>query len=160
MRLRRFHIALQNRYQLLENEETAVEENEKVEQNFQVMKKAYTEIAESVLRRPRKMPWISEGSWSLIDQRVEINTKILRTWPERVKKQLRTTYVEKNREVKRSINTDKKKWTENITCEAEEAARNQHMKTLYGLPKILCNEKPKKSTAVLDESGKLLNKTT
>ena len=47
--LRRFNIALQNRYQVLENEETAVEENEEVEQAFQVMKKAYTEVAESVL---------------------------------------------------------------------------------------------------------------
>ena len=129
--LRRFHIALQNRYQVLENEETAVEENEKVEQDFQVMKKAYTEVAESVLGRPRKKSWISEGSWSLIDQRVEINKKILRTRPKRVKKQLRTTYVEKNREVKR-----RNKWMENITCEAEESARNQNMKTLYGLTKI------------------------
>ena len=156
--LSRFNIALQNRYQVLENEETAVEENEKVEQDFQVMKKAYTEVAESVLGRPRKKPWISEGSWSLIDQRVEIYKKILRTRPERVKKHLRATYVEKNREVKRRIKTDKKKWMENITCEAEKAARNQHMKTPYGLTKILCTEKPKQSTAVLDESGNLLNK--
>ena len=37
--LRRFNIALQNKYQVLENEETAVEENEEVEQDFQVMKK-------------------------------------------------------------------------------------------------------------------------
>ena len=68
---------------------------------------------------------------------MEINKKILGTRPERVKKQLRTTYVEKNRELKRRIKTDKKKWMENITCEVEEAARNQHMKTLYGLTKIL-----------------------
>ena len=47
----------------------------------------------------------------------------------------------------------------NITCEAEEAARNQHMKTpLYGLIEILCNEKPKESPAVLDKSENLLNK--
>ena len=76
--LRRFNIALQNRYQVLENEETAVEENEEVEQDFQVMKKAYTEVAESVLGRPRKKkkPRISEESWSLIDQREEINKTI------------------------------------------------------------------------------------
>ena len=34
--LRRFNITLQNRYQVFENEETAVEENEEVEQDFQV----------------------------------------------------------------------------------------------------------------------------
>ena len=123
--LRRFNIALQNSYQVLENEETAVEENEEVEQDFQVMKKAYTEVAESVLGRPRKKkPWISEESWSLTDQREELNKKILGTRSERVKKQLRSKYVEENREVKRSIKTDKKKWMENITCEAKEFARN------------------------------------
>ena len=71
---------------------------------------------------------------------MEINKKILGTRSERVKKQLRAKYVEKSWGVKRSIKTDKKKWMENITCETEEAARNQHMKTLYGLTKILCNE--------------------
>ena len=60
--------------------------------------------------------------------------------------------------MKRSIKTDKKKWMENITCEAEEVARNQHMKTLYVLTKILCNEKPKQSTAVLDKNGNLNKK--
>ena len=69
--LRRFNITLQNRYQGLENEQTAVEENEEVEQDFQVMKKAYTEVAESVLGRPRKKKklWISEESWRLKDQK-------------------------------------------------------------------------------------------
>ena len=56
------------------------------------------------------------------------------------------------------MKTDKNKWMENITCEADEAARNQHMRTLCGLTKILCNEKPKQSTAVLDKNGNLLNK--
>ena len=60
--------------------------------------------------------------------------------------------------MERRIKTDKKKWLENITCGAEEAARNQHMKTLYGLTKILCNEKPKQSTAVLDKNGNLNKK--
>ena len=97
--LRRFSIALKNKYQVLKNEETTVEENdrEEVEQDFQVMKKAYTEIAESVLGRPRKKkkPWISEESWSLIDQREEINKNILGTRSERVKKQLWAKYEEK-----------------------------------------------------------------
>lgn len=42
--------------------------------------------------------------------------------------------------------------------EAEDATQSQHMKTLYGLIKILCNEKPKQSTAVLDKKGNLNGK--
>ncbi|PFX13664.1 hypothetical protein AWC38_SpisGene22233 [Stylophora pistillata] len=145
---------------VLENEETTVEENEEVEQDYQVMKKAYTEVAELVLGRPRKKkkPGISEESRSLIDRREKINEKILGPRSERVKKQFRAKYVEKNREVKRSIEAEKNKWMENITCEGEEAVGNQHMRTLYGLTKILCNEKPKQTTAVLDKNGSFLNK--
>ena len=53
--------------------------------------------------------------------------------------------------MKRSIKVDKRKWIDNITGEAEKAARNQHMKTLYGLTKTLCNERPRQSTVVLDK---------
>ena len=49
-------------------------------------------------------------SWSLIDQREEINKKSLGTRSERVKKQLRAKYVEKEREVKRSIETERNGW--------------------------------------------------
>ena len=65
------------------------------------MQKAYTEVAETVLGKPRKRkkPWISEESWQLVDQREASNKKILSTRSERVKTQLRVKYVEKNREV-------------------------------------------------------------
>ena len=54
-----------------------------------------------------------------------------------MKTQLRVKYVEKNREVKRSTRADKRRWLDNIASQAEEAARGQHMKTLYGLTKSL-----------------------
>ena len=44
---------------------------------------------------------------------------------------------------------DKRKWIDNITGEAEKAARNQHM--------TLCNERPRQSTVVLDKNGNLLS---
>ena len=73
------------------------------------MTKAYTEVAESILGSPwkKKKPWLSEESWSVIDQREELHKKILETRSERVRKQLRAKYVEKNRDVKRSIKTEK-----------------------------------------------------
>lgn len=103
-----------------------------MECDFKVMEKAYIEVAEAVLGRPRKKkkPWISEESWGLVDQREEINKKILGTCSERVKKQLKKKYAEKDRETKISIKADKKKWMENIASEAEEAARKQHEDTI------------------------------
>ena len=43
--------------------------------------------------------------------------------------------------MKKQIKKDKKEWVENIAKEAEDAARHQNMKTLYGLTKVLSNEK-------------------
>ena len=42
---------------------------------------------------------------------------------------------------------DKRKWTEEIAKEAENAAEQQHMKTLYTLTKVLSNERPRQSAA-------------
>lgn len=46
---------------------------------------------------------------------------------------------------------------ENIASKAKEAARSQHMRTLYALTNTLCNERPRQSLAVLDKSGKLVS---
>ena len=52
---------------------------------------------------------------------------------------------------------DKRKWTEEIAKEAENAAEQQHMKTLYTLTKVSSNEQPRQSAAVMDKTGKILN---
>ena len=157
--LKTFSITLRNRYQVLEDEAPVVCGDDEVERDFQVMEKAFTEVANEILGKPRKMkkPWISEESWSLVDQRGVFKKKILGTHSERVKRQIQVQYVAKDREVKRSIKADKKKWMENIASEAEEAARSQHMKTLYRLTKTLCNGRPRQSTAVLDKNGNLIS---
>ena len=63
-----------------------------------------------MLGKPRKKnkPWISGESWSLIDERQQMNEKILSTRSERVKEQLRKKYREKDREVKRSLKQTKR----------------------------------------------------
>lgn len=151
---------MRNIYQILEDETTDVEEGDEVERDFKVMEKTYTEVAKAVIGRPRKKkkPWISGESWNLVDQREEINKKILSTKSERIRNQLRLKYAEKDREVKRSVKADKEKWLESIASNAEEAARSQKMKTLYELKKKICNqERPRQSTAVIDKNGIIVN---
>ena len=157
--LKTFKIQLRNRYQVLEEEAPEVEEDEEVERDSKMMEKAYVEVAEAVLGRPRKKkkPWISEKSWRLVEQRENINKEIIGTKSERIKKQLKIKYKEKDKETKRSIKLDKKKWIEDIASKAEEASKKQHMKTLYGLTKTLCNERPRQSNSVMDKRGNLIN---
>ena len=52
---------------------------------------------------------------------------------------------------------DKRRWTEEIAEEAENETKRQHMKTLYTLTKVLSNERPRQSAAVMDKNGKILN---
>ena len=82
-----------------------------MERDFQVRKKAYIEVAETVLGRPqkKKKQSISKELWDLIDQREGVNKRILSTRSERVKRKLRAEYVRKDREVKRSIKVDERK---------------------------------------------------
>ena len=90
--LNAFTIELKNRYQpVLEDETPSVLDEDEIERDYQVLEKAFTEVADEVLGRPKKKrkPWISEQSWALVDQREELNKKILSTRSERVKKRLR-----------------------------------------------------------------------
>ena len=82
-----------------------------MERDFRVRKKAYIEVAETVLGRPqkKKKQWISKELWDLIDQREGVNKRILSTRSERVKRKLRAEYVRKDREVRRSIKVDERK---------------------------------------------------
>ncbi|XP_060080646.1 uncharacterized protein LOC132560005 [Ylistrum balloti] len=156
--VRRFNIAVRNRFQVLDDEEFDREEDE-VERKCRVIQKTYTETAEEILGRPRKKKksWISGASWKLADERGEINKKKLCTHSERVKGQLKVQYKVKDREVKRSLKADKKKWIDNIASDSEEAERSPHMETLYSLTKTLCNERPRSSTALLDKNGNLIS---
>jgi len=157
-----FTIALENRYEVLKEEVMEqVEEHTEgdIEREFNIMMRAHTETAETVLGKPRKRkkPWISDVSWKLVEEREEINKKILGTRSERVKTKLRKKYAEKKSEVKKSIRKDKRMWLDGIAEEAEKAAGSQHMKTLYGLTKTLCNERTKRSSEVQDKDGNLLS---
>ena len=141
--LKTFSIALRNRYYVLEDEGLVVAKEEEIESDFQVMEKGYTEVAERVQGRLRKRKELWIKSQNLVDQR------------KRVKRQLRAKYTEKEREVKRSIKAQKRK--RNIADEPEEAAKSQHIKKLYGRTKMLCNERSKQSTTVLDKNGNLVS---
>ena len=50
--LKTFSRALKNRYQVLEDEGLTIEEDEEIERDFQVMERAYTEVAERVYHLP------------------------------------------------------------------------------------------------------------
>ena len=74
---------------------------------------------------------------------------------ERLKQIWQDEYQEKDREVKRQVRGDKE--DEEIAEEAENAAEQQHMKTLYTLTKVLSNKRPRQSAAVMDKNDNTIN---
>ena len=100
---------------------------------------------------------MSQETWALIDQRKVIKQKLISARSASLKQRCQDEYRQKDREIKRKVRVDKRRWTEEIAEEAENAAKQQHMKTLYTLTKVLSNEKPRQSAAVMDKNGKILN---
>ena len=152
-------VSLKNKYQALENH---IEEptGDEIEDECKILERCYIETAKKVLgkKRKKKKPWISETTWRLIDQRADIHKKILATHSDRLKGRLQDLYREKDREIKRQVRNDKRQWMGDIAIQAQEAARHQNMRTLYGLTKKLCNDnRPNQSVAIEDKDGKLVN---
>ena len=62
----------------------------------------------------------------------------------------------KNKEVKKSMRQDKRKWVDHLTIEADEVARNGRMTEVYEITKTFSNDKRKTTNAVKDKCGNLL----
>ena len=75
-----------------------------------------------------------------------------------LKQRWQQEYRQNDKEIKRQVRMDKRKWTEEIANEAENAAGQQHMKMLYTLTKVLSNERKRQSAAVMDKNDRILIK--
>ncbi len=82
--------------------------------------------------------------------------KVENTKSRRIKQQLQEEYRAKDKEVKASMRIDKRKWVENLANDAQKAAENGQMKTLYDITKKICNDKPRQSEAVKNKHGQII----
>jgi endonuclease/exonuclease/phosphatase family metal-dependent hydrolase len=119
-----FRLALRNRFSVLDDE-TALTIN-----NFNSVMR---EVGDKVLgyRKNKKSEWISEDTLSRIEERREIKKRLLDTKSPRLKERITKEYSEKNKEVKTSARKDKRDYIERLAEEAEAAAEQGDMKTVY-----------------------------
>ena len=73
---------------------------------------------------------------------------------DRIKQNYMDKYRCKDKEVKKSMRQDKRKWVNHLA--AEEAAHNGKMKEVYDITKTLSNDKRKTTNAVKDKCGNLI----
>ncbi|VDP85652.1 unnamed protein product, partial [Schistosoma mattheei] len=136
-KLNKFKIVLSNKFQtfldLLNGEGTTVESN------WKGIKESITSTCHEVLGHKKHHPkeWITVDTLDKIQERrnkkAAINTS--RTRAEKAKAQ--AEYTEVNKQVKKSIRTDKRKYVEDLPTTAKKAAREGNMRQLHDTTKKL-----------------------
>ncbi|VDP43502.1 unnamed protein product [Schistosoma margrebowiei] len=121
-------IALNNRFRALQD--LLKEEETTMEDNWNGTKEVLTSTCQEVLclNKHHHKEWISIKTLDKIKERKNKKTAINnnRTRVEEV--QAQAEYIEANKQVKRSIRADKKKYVEELATTAEKAAREGNMK--------------------------------
>ncbi|VDP06423.1 unnamed protein product [Schistosoma margrebowiei] len=152
-KLNKFKIVLSNKFQafhdLLNGEESTVESN------WKGIKVAITSTSYEVLghKKHHHKEWIPVDTLDKIQERrnkkAEINTS--RTRAEKSKAQAEYTVI--NKQVKKSIRTDKLKYVEDLVKTAEKAARQGNMRQLYDITKKLSGNRRKPERPVKSKEG-------
>ncbi|VDP24853.1 unnamed protein product [Schistosoma margrebowiei] len=127
-----------------------------MEDNWKGIKEALTSTCQEVLglKRYHHKEWISTETLDKIKERKNKKAAInnSRTRAEKVRAQ--AEYIEANKQAKRSIRADKKKYVEELATTAEKAAREGNMKQLYDTTKKLAGKYSKPERPVKDKEGK------
>ncbi|VDO99705.1 unnamed protein product [Schistosoma curassoni] len=129
-----------------------------VESNWNGIKEAITSTCHEVLRHKKHhhKEWITVDTLDKIqerrDKKAAINTS--RTKAERAKAQ--AEYTEVNKQVKRSIRTDKRKYVEDLVAMAEKAAREGNMRQLYDTAKKHSGNRRKPGRPVKSKEGEVI----
>ncbi len=154
-----FKLELRNRFQILENEqEFQTEEVNSVEGKWNNFKLAFQKTSENVLgfKKNKSKPWISNETWSKIDERKKIKAKMLGTNSPETKEELKAEYSEQDRKVKRSARKDKRDYIEDLAGKAETAAIHGDSRELYRITKLLAGKKPASSNTLKNKQGQIL----
>ncbi|PIK41764.1 endonuclease-reverse transcriptase [Apostichopus japonicus] len=149
-----FSVELKDKFAVLE----AVSDDVDIEAKWDNFYNAFNQSAKEVLgtRKRKQKPWIGVESWKKVEERKHIKMKIENAKSIRIKQQLQAEYKAKDKEVKSSMRSDKRKWVDSLAGDAQRAAENGQMKTLYELTKTICNEKPRHATGVKDKQGNII----
>ncbi|VDO58847.1 unnamed protein product [Schistosoma margrebowiei] len=133
-----------------------------MEDNWKSIKEALTSTCQEVLglmkhHKKHHKEWISTETLNKIKERKNKKTAINNSRTRAEKVQAQVEYIEANKQVKKSIRLDKKKYVEELTTTAEKAAREGNMKQLYDTTKKLAGKYSKPERPLKDkEAGQSL----
>ncbi|VDP33464.1 unnamed protein product [Schistosoma margrebowiei] len=127
-----------------------------MEGNWKGIKGALTSTCQEILglKKHHHKDWISIETLDKIKERKNRKTAINNSRARAEKFQAQAEYIEANKQVKKSIRVDKKKYVQELTTTAEKAAREGNMKQLYDTAKKLAGKYSKLERLVKDKEGK------
>ncbi|VDO60970.1 unnamed protein product [Schistosoma margrebowiei] len=152
-KLNKFKIVLSIRFQTFNDLRSG--EGTTVEINWKGLKVAITSTCHEVLghKNHHNKEWITVDTLDKIqerrDKKAAINTS--RTRAEKAKAQ--AEYTEVNKQVKKSIRTDKRKYVEDLAKTTEKVAREGNMRQLFDTTKKLSGNRRKPKRPVKSKEG-------
>ncbi|VDO94385.1 unnamed protein product [Schistosoma margrebowiei] len=155
-KLNKFKIDLSNKFQVIHDLFNG--EGTTVESNWKGIKEAITSTCHEVLghKKHHHKEWITVDTLDKIQERrnkkAAINTS--RTRAEKAKAQVEYTVV--NKQVKKSIRTEKRKYVEDLAKTAEKAARERNMRQLYDITKKLSGNRRKLERPVKSKEAEVI----
>ena len=157
-----YSLELRNRFETLAglDEDEGIDDAVSCETLWTGIRDTYNQVSEEVLgfKRRQHKDWVSPDSWSKINERAKIKNKRDSARSKRLKCKLQKEYSAKDKEVKRSVRRDKRKWVDDIARNAEEASNIGNMKTVYDATRTLSGTKQRTTDIVRDKDGvKLTN---
>ena len=149
---RQFQLEVRNRFEVLRDQHQL---------DLDDFNEVMVDVGQETLgwRRRKKEEWISTKTWDMIGKRKAIKNKLLSAKSPRLKENLKRTYSEQDKEVKKSAKKDKKDYIERLATDAEEAAARQDMGTLYRISKSLSGGFKNAETPVRKQDGELTSCT-
>ena len=149
-------VQLKNRYQALVELDDHTNNNvDEINSLWNTVKKSYQETSEEVieLREKKHKEWICQEAWQKIEERRNIQQKLLGIKSDRLKEQQKQVYKEADRTAKQLTRSDKRKYLEDIATQAEEAEHKGDQATLHTIPKQVCGQFRKNMDAPIKENA-------
>ncbi|VDP89025.1 unnamed protein product [Schistosoma mattheei] len=136
------------------------EEETTMEDNWKSIKEALISTCQDVLalKKHHHKEWISIETLDRIKERKNKKTAINNSRIRAEKVQAQAEYMETNKQVKKSIRADKKKYVEELVTTAEKAEREGNMKQLHDTTKKLAGKYSKPERPVKDKEGRPITK--
>ena len=141
-------------------DEPEAEEEDPVNQQWKQVRSIFNKVSKNCLgmqKTRKRKEWITPKTCKDIEERRRLKKKINDSRSARLQERYRADHSENNRRVKRNIRTDKRADGEELTKQAQEAARKGEKRNVYKITRLVCGKySSNRNVPIRDKQGQLL----